>query len=511
MAYLIYNLKTKEPLPERYETGEAAAEAAKALTEATGDKHQPRPAGDDGWRARERARLASGAYKPAGATLAQASAESFPDHFLHMSDKRPGMLSYTRDAANGAADRQTIVSIQAYLDAYFPSLGSEADARAALAAAGADARAALDAARADAQAALDAACADAWAALDAAAARNALRRDALDEHAALTSPGAQFKLARTPDEIEHVYTHYDKKAGPVAISCMRHHARGFAAGQNGGAHPVRVYGAGDLAVAYLTNDAGETTHRALCWPEKKSYSRMYAPDDKLHNLLRAAGYRKCGHYYGGGHTGSLAGARLLYLEDNFGNQVLPYIDGELGYGDGGVLTPDYDHEGDRTDGYAQEVDEPEEEYETSCDHCDDGCAETSEVYLNRTRTQWWCSDCVSNSAFRCEATDRNYHETRVDSRELETSETVSEYYFEDECGECAVTETYWRMTDLTRVWTGEAFELWCARAVDGAEGDGARLIRGVWVSYALSDDAAGRAPYRETSSDQMSLTLQAAE
>lgn len=122
---------------------------------------------------------------------------------------------------------------------------------------------------------------------------------------AQTPDDVQF--ATTPDDIEKVYL-----TGPS--SCMTKPADYF-----GGVHPSRVYGAGDLAIAYLKKRRGEgIAQRAMCWPAKKIYSRIYGTGP-LEDFLKALGYV----------NGKFDGAKLLKLhppkqkKDYF---VLPYVD-----------------------------------------------------------------------------------------------------------------------------------------------------------------------------------------
>ena len=137
-----------------------------------------------------------------------------------------------------------------------------------------------------------------------------------------------LKFASTPKEIVAVYTNYDEDCSQVADSCMRYECCDFPEGGSPRPpqHPCSVYGAGDLAIAYTVNVAGQTTARALCWPEKKIYSRVYANDgDRLHRLLKKRGFKKSGGYYGADNkhhastrdadpdAPSLAGARILRI------------------------------------------------------------------------------------------------------------------------------------------------------------------------------------------------------
>lgn len=74
--------------------------------------------------------------------------------------------------------------------------------------------------------------------------------------------GYTLHFATTPDEIEHVYA-----KGPR--SCMH------------GSPSVRTYGAGDLAIAYVTNPDNKIVCRALTWPERKVVGRIYHDDYPL--------------------------------------------------------------------------------------------------------------------------------------------------------------------------------------------------------------------------------------
>lgn len=114
-------------------------------------------------------------------------------------------------------------------------------------------------------------------------------------------------FATTTKEIEEVYT-----TGPS--SCMAHSRTEYRY-NDGKHHPTAVYGDGsDLAVAY-TKRYGKINSRAVCWPEKKIYNRLYGDVEILRDLLHKAVY-KPGHFYG---------AKLARLPYKLGF-VMPYID-----------------------------------------------------------------------------------------------------------------------------------------------------------------------------------------
>ena len=236
------------------------------------------------WKARERARLADGTYKP---LLPSLEVHCLPDHFAHVANGDPSALAYTKHEADGVRDVQKRMNVTAYLKMYAPHVGPH----------------------------------------EARELQNAHHQTVAD---------AELLLAKTPDEIVDVYTNYDDDCRGVNTSCMRYEPGYFA----GSEHPVVAYGDSDLAVAYVKNHAGETTARTVVWPEKRCYSRLYGSERSIPALttaLRKAGYKaSCGYY--GGATGnsehSLDGARLraVWDEKRKGRLIVPYVD-ECCYGE----------------------------------------------------------------------------------------------------------------------------------------------------------------------------------
>ena len=80
------------------------------------------------------------------------------------------------------------------------------------------------------------------------------------------------KFASTPDEIQDVY-----ERGPH--SCMQEHPE-----------IAGLYGAGDLAVAYIEH--GGITARVLCWPDRKIYGRAYGDVDRIERALQLRGFTR---------------------------------------------------------------------------------------------------------------------------------------------------------------------------------------------------------------------------
>lgn len=227
-------------------------------------------ANDINWRDRERKRFEDGTYVCPEWLMPH----SLIDHFLHLSTDKSNLLAYTQNDEKGKADVQSRVSFKGYFEKHHKKMATTT-----------------------------------YITLEK------LYSDLIGSKDAI-------KFATTPEAIVEVYTNFDHNSNGVAGSCMRGN------GWNGlPFHPTYVYGAGDLAVAYLVNDHGQTTHRALCWPEKKLHSRVYGTS-LLNDKLRAAGYSRC-RYYGSEYT-RMSGARLLAvpIEGNPNVYLMPYIDEE---------------------------------------------------------------------------------------------------------------------------------------------------------------------------------------
>ena len=211
--------------------------------------------------------------------------------------------------------------------------------------------------------------------------------------------------ASTPDEIEAVYS-----MSATFSSCVQHGADHF----KSPVHPCRIYGAGDLSLAYMVNASGMLSARALVWKDRNMVGRMYGDD----TLLRAA-LAKSGIITKSGQCqyDLMNGAKLLRIKVD-GYLVAPYIDG-VGHvtdhgdhltmdelGDHQCSTPSCEQTGFESSYEA-------EEGRTTCPHCDDECGEDEmrEVYTsaaNRTRTDYWCECCVDNDAFYCNGTHEYY-------------------------------------------------------------------------------------------------------
>ena len=227
----------------------------------------------------------------------------------------------------------------------------------------------------------------------------------------------QFGLATTQQEIVDVYVN-----GPH--SCMD--ARSFCALRT---HPCRVYAAGDLAIAYLKGEAPVNQHnrdrvyvaRALVWPDKKFYSRVYPTPDfySQDGFMSSTDSTNCQtallkRLQQEGYTpGSLNGARLLKLKRKTSRNgelrngvYMPFVDG--GYKivdkeDHLLLDKNGDFYAGNQDG-ALDLRHP-----CDCGHCGANIPERNaeRVFASYQKQhdywndQIWCKDCVKEHTFHC--------------------------------------------------------------------------------------------------------------
>ncbi len=92
--------------------------------------------------------------------------------------------------------------------------------------------------------------------------------------AEITAEGVELRIARSTKEIVRIYN------GQVTTSCMT------------GQASACVYGESDLGVAYILDSRGEVRARAVVWPDKKVFYRIYGDIQLLQAKLAAHGYHQ---------------------------------------------------------------------------------------------------------------------------------------------------------------------------------------------------------------------------
>lgn len=351
------------------------------------------------WRARESQRMTDGTYTPlpwADEAWFKAKHDSL-NHYAHVSMEDPGKLAFTPSNDHGTADRQQRMSPGRYLQQYF--------------------RAELDALPP-----VETGAVNVHGEKVTIDALNYLARTFVNTYG---TPD-RLMFAETADEMERVYT-----SGPD--SCMSKDVRFYDSDE----HPVRVYAAGDLKLAYIMDASDSITARALVWPEKRACGRIYGDEVALRGLLQEQGYE---HF----DWNSLNGARLLKIEQGHG-YIMPFIDGDNTYGhhaDGKHLKIGGSYEA----GFTTGLDHSPED--CSCDHCGDYMDPdySYSVRVARYDTETWCEGCYEASTFNCEYSGDVFSEN-VRSYELANGNYVAHYYINNYF-ECPVMDAWYHDDDF---------------------------------------------------------------
>jgi hypothetical protein len=255
-------------------------------------------------------------------------------------------------------------------------------------------------------------------------------------------------FARTEDEIEDVYLR-----GPD--SCMSHPQSDY----RSPFHPVRVYAAGDLAIAYIerkrrTDVSGRVTARTICWPEKKIYNTIYGDNVRLSPLLEKLGYKRAECY-------KFDGAKLL-KKKHLGQVVVPYVDCSNGIGDGGkhLVLGGEDYTSESTNGLSGEDRE-------TCPGCGDCIGDSYvSVYTRRGESQTYCAECCDEVAVHCEGEDIHVHRDCSVAIGHDGDAYMSEWYYDQRGRMCDHCENAFHRDDLNDVATRDGTQQWCEHCRD---------------------------------------------
>jgi hypothetical protein len=184
---------------------------------------------DNAWKRREQGRFDYGPYVP---VVWHRESWAINDHFAHISADDDSKIAFTRDGEHGRDDIQTRMNPGRYLTRYYSETLSEDDIKF-------------------------------W--------------------CAKWDEGKHtLEIAMGSEQIQWVFEN-----GPN--SCMAHNASEY----DSPCHPVRVYGAGDLGVAYMM-DGDDVTARCVVFPARNVHCRIYGDESRFQPLLIAAGYSRGG-------------------------------------------------------------------------------------------------------------------------------------------------------------------------------------------------------------------------
>lgn len=378
-------------LPFAFASGDFAAFHAANLAAANGKKYRAAQVPDKDWEHREYERVWDGTYK----RLPRWFPTVIYSHYAHHAKGEPGMIAYTEDATKGELDRQTRITARKYLHKLLE--------------------------------------------------RDQYSQVAVDEYIARWddeySPAPLvLSFATTPDEIEAVYCsgkpNGDGQHSPT--SCMSYRAANY---RTGGIHPTRVYGAGDLAVAYLMRGVGRITARAVCWPAKKRVSTIYGDAGRLGPLLDAAGYACNSDFFG---------ARLLRMELTDGQFVAPYLDSGDSVRDNGefLVIGDGNIGCDNTNGRSDEA----VDGRLHCEDCGDQYDDDDINYVDCLDGHY-CNTCEGRLTFTCEGSDETCAVS--DRVVLEDGTEWSQSYFDDYGATCALTGEEHPIKDMVEMANGD--------------------------------------------------------
>lgn len=366
---------------------------------------------DDSWRIREAFRFDNGLYKPLPAIIANAEwfvhSDADKNHFAHRANSDPAKIAFTESPEKGMDDRQTVIPINRYLARYFG---------------------------------------------------DKLRSEEIAKISALyTTPEYNLIISEEREDFRFAYSGQDVKSeSSLYFSCMRYTKEYFGTP----CHPAEAYAAGDLAIAYITSpdDSAKVIARAVIWPDKMRFVRVYGTDEKIRvalvDMLESRGFERADDW---------RGARLSVVE--FGGRiVVPYIDGDVT-----SLEHDEDEDfmtvsrhgnidGSTTRGWTESA--------TSRHICECCGNREHEDNMRHVGGEIWCDSCVDSNATFCEY-EEEYFPDSESFLQVNTRRGVQTWRarnVERHAFYCDRTEEYYSDHDFTQieVETGNnRIETWC--------------------------------------------------
>lgn len=252
----------------QFDTGKAAAEACKAWnvqSREEGDrwkfmvKSHIEMSPNHNWRQWMQDRFDNGEYLPCPW---QEEEWYNKDHFTHCSLSDPFRVAYVDNPMDGVNDKMTVLTAGRYLQKFYSDKLSASE---------------------------------------------------IASWVTKMDSEAELKFATTPEEFIRVYT----ESG--ISSCMQYRTDHFASNPY---HPVSVYAAGDLELAYLER-RGKVVGRCLVMRSNMKYGRIYGNEERLRPRLIELGFSG-----GGGDPNTFNDARLTKIEIA-GDVVMPYLDWDM--------------------------------------------------------------------------------------------------------------------------------------------------------------------------------------
>jgi len=369
----------------------------------------------DDWRTREMNRLRNGIYTPLPRSITDSAwwVGSVParDHFAHMASDEE-RVAYTQSPEKGTDDKQTIIPVTKYLAKYFG--------------------------------------------------------DVLQPHEiakiADVALGNNLRLVIKDDRESFRFAYYGQRVyneSSSAVSCMAKHFEDLPC------HPAEAYAAGDLAIAYVPDprDSDKILARAIVWPDRKQFVKLYGVDERarnnLENLLDAEDYTRADDFEG-------ANLRAITFDSDT-KIIVPYLDGDAQHAeyDGSRtmrIVQSGNVDGTTTSGYTRIASR------YTCDNCQD---DVDEDDIQNVQGEVWCQYCVDTHAFFCNRSDEYYPDSESSEDVIVSSRGRAETWHTDAVADhafyCDRTEAYYCRNNFTdmEVSTANGVETWCEEKAEG--------------------------------------------
>jgi len=311
-------------------------------------------------------------------------------HFPHISVDEPTMVAYTPSPDYGRADRQVRMKIGRYLTQFYSEMLTQNQIRSMA---------------------------------------NGVK-------------SLSFHMGKTSADFKRIY----EDGVSSCMSCMGGSRIGDISGDY---HPAEVYGSGDFAITWLTDDATDqlVARAIVAYPDQPNngghFVRLYGAEAlTLEDKLIEMGYER--------QSGYADGLRLLAIQDDDNNYLMPYIDGNeytvsltRGFWVIGYTCGEHCHDARETNGIYRSG--------GTCDACGDQTNEDEEdmVYsdYHGIRIGQCCIDdytwCYSRHGDRdyihqddvvyCETDGEYYHDAYLDRHGIVYCDTEGAYRCESEC------------------------------------------------------------------------------
>jgi hypothetical protein len=226
-----------------------------------------------------------------------------------------------------------------------------------------------------------------------------------------------------------------------------------------------------LQLAYVDRDSDyhnkRFAARALVWPERKIYGRVYPTPERYSDndrIIARAEYNglimaleKLGY-----QSGRFDGAKIKAIEDSRGNgYIMPYLDGTQGVdlvGEYFLINSHGDYSADQTNGLVGDN-------KSTCERCEESVdSDHTSIVQTRHGGESWCCRCADYYSFYCEGFGDLYDSDSQDSVCVDGN-TYSLRYAEHNFSFCERSEE-WTNESCSTVNTKNGKEEWCESEVD---------------------------------------------